>query len=249
MDEEGISMDEFKDAFEKGNMFASGIGKCLLLSTSRPDLTAAAVDYEKSTIVAKLDPTLAPKTSALSLQTLAPGVKVGMRMPSVKVLSQSDARPWHLQELLRSNGTWRLLLFPGDVTLPEPKKRLDALCERLSSPSSLLKRFTPRDARYDSVVEVLTVHAGKRHAVDLFDFAEVLRPYDEVDGWDYGKVFVDDESYHEGHGRLYETFGIGREEGCLVVLRPDQYVSYVGRLEDYEGVDRFFSGFMRERNV
>lgn len=28
MDEEGISMATFKDAFEKGNMFASGIGKC-----------------------------------------------------------------------------------------------------------------------------------------------------------------------------------------------------------------------------
>ena len=27
MDEEGISMAEFKDAFEKGNQFASGIGK------------------------------------------------------------------------------------------------------------------------------------------------------------------------------------------------------------------------------
>lgn len=27
MDEEGISMEAFKDAFEKGNMFASGIGK------------------------------------------------------------------------------------------------------------------------------------------------------------------------------------------------------------------------------
>ena len=27
MDEEGISMDEFKTAFEKGNMFASGIGE------------------------------------------------------------------------------------------------------------------------------------------------------------------------------------------------------------------------------
>ena len=27
MDEEGISMNEFKTAFEKGNMFASGIGK------------------------------------------------------------------------------------------------------------------------------------------------------------------------------------------------------------------------------
>ena len=27
MDEEGISMEEFKNAFQKGNMFASGIGK------------------------------------------------------------------------------------------------------------------------------------------------------------------------------------------------------------------------------
>lgn len=27
MDEEGISMDAFKEAFQKGNMFASGIGK------------------------------------------------------------------------------------------------------------------------------------------------------------------------------------------------------------------------------
>lgn len=31
MDEEGISMDEFKNAFEKGNMFASGIGMYSML--------------------------------------------------------------------------------------------------------------------------------------------------------------------------------------------------------------------------
>lgn len=29
MDEEGISMEVFKEAFEKGNMFASGIGKMI----------------------------------------------------------------------------------------------------------------------------------------------------------------------------------------------------------------------------
>jgi phenol 2-monooxygenase len=29
MDEEGISMEEFKMAFQKGNMFASGIGKTM----------------------------------------------------------------------------------------------------------------------------------------------------------------------------------------------------------------------------
>lgn len=31
MDAEGISMEEFKAAFEKGNMFASGIGRKSLL--------------------------------------------------------------------------------------------------------------------------------------------------------------------------------------------------------------------------
>lgn len=31
MDEEGVSMEEFKRAFEKGNEFASGIGKYRIL--------------------------------------------------------------------------------------------------------------------------------------------------------------------------------------------------------------------------
>lgn len=31
MDEAGINMKEFKEAFEKGNMFASGIGEILIL--------------------------------------------------------------------------------------------------------------------------------------------------------------------------------------------------------------------------
>ena len=34
MDEAGISMDQFKDAFEKGNLFASGVGKCTVLLVS-----------------------------------------------------------------------------------------------------------------------------------------------------------------------------------------------------------------------
>jgi phenol 2-monooxygenase len=36
MDEEGISMEEFKDAFQKGNLFASGIGKFPCLSNFPP---------------------------------------------------------------------------------------------------------------------------------------------------------------------------------------------------------------------
>uniref|UniRef100_A0A4E9DWX9 Phenol 2-monooxygenase n=1 Tax=Gibberella zeae TaxID=5518 RepID=A0A4E9DWX9_GIBZA len=227
MDEEGISMDEFKEAFEKGNLFASGI----------------AVDYEKSVIVAKPDSTSADD-NILKRQALAPQIKLGMRVPSVKVLNQSDARPWHLQGLLPRNGTWRLLIFPGNIDLECQNKRMKTLCDKLSAQSSFLKRFTPPSARYDSVIEVLTIHASERQCHDLFDFPEVLRPYDEIDGWDYNKIFADDKSYHEGHGQLYQNFGIKPDEGCVVVLRPDQYVALVGYLDDYEALDSFFSGFM-----
>ncbi|KAH6984493.1 FAD binding domain-containing protein [Ilyonectria sp. MPI-CAGE-AT-0026] len=233
MDEEGISMEEFKNAFQKGNLFASGI----------------AVDYDKSAIVSKPDaPTNAADDVARS-HPLATELNIGQRIPSVKVLNQSDARPWHLQELLRSNGTWRVILFPGDVSQTAQKDRMNSLCEAMSGPSSFLNRFRPTGSRYDSVIEVLTVHAAKRADVDIFDFPDVLRPYDEVEGWDYNKVFVDDESYHEGHGQLYQNFGISRDEGCVVVLRPDQYISYVGKIDDYKSIDSFFSGFMLPQNT
>lgn len=165
-------------------------------------------------------------------------------MPSVKVLNQSDARPWHLQELLRSNGTWRVLLFAGDVGTAKQKSKMLKLAESLAAPQSFLRRYTPPGGRYDSVFEVLTIHAGERTDFSILDFPEVLRPYDELDGWDYNKIFVDAESYHEGHGQIYETFGIDPQEGCVVVLRPDQYVSYVGAMDDYASIDSFFSAFM-----
>lgn len=184
-----------------------------------------------------------------STQALAPKVKVGMRMPSVKVLNQSDARPWHLQERLPSNGTWRVMVFAGDVGDAGQKARMLRLADGLAAPTSFLRRYTPAAARYDSVFEVLTVHAAPRASVTIFDFPEVLRPFDELDGWDYNKIFVDDESYHEGHGRIYEEFGIDTKEGCVIVLRPDQYVSYVGALDDYASIDKFFSSFMLSREA
>lgn len=170
-----------------------------------------------------------------------------MRIPSVKVLNQSDARPSHFQELLPSNGTWRVVVFPGDVTQPRQKERLARLGEKLIAKNSFLKRYTPPTFRYDSVIELLIVHCAPRQEVIIFDFPEAFRPYDEVDGYDYWKIFVDAESYHEGYGKIYEYFGIDPQEGCAMIIRPDQYLSYVGKVDAYEDMDRFFSGFMVEQ--
>lgn len=238
VDEEGISMEVFKDAFVKGNLFASGI----------------AVEYGASMIIARDGDSKKQgdgtevfgqqERRAHSRQELATRIRVGMRMPSFKVLNQSDARPWHFQELLRSNGTWRVVIFAGDIKNSDQRRKIDALGARLSAEGSFLKRFTPHGQRYDSVLEVITVHASPRQEVTIFDLPEAFRPWDDESGWDYWKVYVDDSSYHEGHDEAYKNYGIDTTKGCAIILRPDQYVSWIGAVDDYDSMDMFLSGFM-----
>lgn len=248
MDEAGISMDEFKDAFEKGNLFASGIavdyGRSLLVAKSGSSADqgdGTEVMGDNAVVAATSTPHLATSTPHLATK-----INLGMRMPSFKVLSQADARPWHLQELLKSNGRWRILVFPGAIlSSPTLTANLHTLGTQLAGPDSFLRRYTPPDQALDSVIEVLAIHASPRKEVDLFAFPPIFRPFSDTEGFDYAKVFVDDDSYHEGHGRAYENYGVDPAVGCMVVLRPDQYVSWVGGVEDYVEMERFFKGFMR----
>lgn len=241
MDEAGISMEEFKQAFEKGNEFASG----------------TAVNYGASVIVAKEGDAAAQGDGSdvklkgdrtIGKQQLASNIKMGMRMNSFKVLNQADARPWHFQERLPSDGRWRVVVFAGDISQAQQMERVQTLGQKLASEKSFLRRFTPPGKKIDSVIEVLTIHSAPRAKTELFDLPDIFHPFDEREGWDYWKVYVDDVSYHEGHGEAYKNYGVNPQKGCLVVLRPDQYISWIGDLEDTADLDKFFSGFMKTRS-
>ncbi|KAF4636696.1 hypothetical protein G7Y89_g1386 [Cudoniella acicularis] len=227
MDETGISMQEFKDAFEKGNLFASGVavdyGASILVAkdgdaAEQGDGTDVSVSKEGGRIIGKSD--------------LATNIKMGMRFPSFQVLNQADARPWQFQEWLKSDGRWRIVVFAGNVSVPTQKKRIDSLGASLSAPDSFLHRFTPKDKPIDSVIEIFTIHSAKRAETELFDFPEIMRPFKKGEGWDYWKVFVDDVSYHEGYGDAYKGCGVDKEKGCSVVVRPDGYVGWIGEIEN-----------------
>ena len=62
---------------------------------------------------------------------------------------------------------------------------------------------------------------------------------------DLHKTFVDEESFNSGHGHCYDHFGIDPQEGAVLIVRPDNYVSKVTTLDDYEGVGDFFTGFVK----
>jgi phenol 2-monooxygenase len=223
---------------------------------SKTDI-ALAVDYGASLIVAKegstteqgdgTDVSSSRANSAVSQEKYASKIKLGMRMPSFKVLNQSDARPWHFQELLKSNGRWRVAIFTGNILTSSQKKKIWALGDKLAAQDSFIRKYTPAGKSISSVIEVLAVHSAPRTEADLFSFPPIFRPFSETSGFDYSKLFVDDESYHEGHGHAYEEYGVDPQVGCAVILRPDQYVGWIGAVDDYEMMARYFAGFMRER--
>ena len=248
LDQEGIDLKTFKQVFDKGNLFASGCAvdyspNLIVAKSSIPDSDHAAFSATKAATRASRD-----SPAVLGKQHLAPNMPIGMRVPSYKVLNQSDARPRHLQELLPSNGSWRLLVFAGDVLDPVQLARYQALGSALDAPHSCYHRFTGSDEPVDSRFEVITIHSSPRKQVELLSLPEVFHPFSEETGWDYNKVFVDDMSYHEGHGSAYENYGIDRRTGCVVIVRPDQYVSWIGELEDVDDVDKFFGSFMKPQS-
>ena len=212
-----------------------------------------SVDYGPNVLIAKPGDSIAEgdgtdvglsggaERPVVGKQDLAPNIKLGLRFPSAQVLNHSDSRPWHLAQFLRSDGRFRILFFAGNLQDRTQWRRVVDFCNSISDSQSFLSRFTPPTGKLDSVIEILTIHSGPRVGLDLLSLPEILRPFDKTTGWDYDKVFVDDESYHEGHGEAYKKWGIEKEMGCVVILRPDQHVGWIGELEDIEEMDKYFS--------
>ncbi|KAI1174156.1 FAD binding domain-containing protein [Nemania sp. FL0916] len=173
----------------------------------------------------------------------AKNLVVGMRFPSALVVRVGDARHVWLTRAMLADGRWHVVVFAGDMGDGEGMRRLEKLATDLEA---LIHAFTPAGADSDSVFNILLVLASKRAAVELEDIPGVFTP---VTGkWklrDVLKVFVDDEGYNSSHGHAYETYGIDPNQGALVVIRPDQYISRIGALDDVQGIETFFGGFLR----
>jgi phenol 2-monooxygenase len=46
-------------------------------------------------------------------------------------------------------------------------------------------------------------------------------------------------------GDIFDMRGIHREQGCMIVVRPDQYVAHVLPLDGYDELAAFFAGVLR----
>ena len=177
----------------------------------------------------------------LAHQHLAQGFVVGTRFHSAPVIRLADAKPMQLGHVIKADGRWRLFLFAGAASDREPG--LSALCAYLAdAPDSPLRRITPDRADIDSIIDVRAVMQEPHRSLALGTFPALLAPRKGKHGLvDYEKVFCPDSRA----GDIFDLRGIDRAAGCLVVVRPDQYVATVLPLDAYDELASFFENVMR----
>lgn len=166
-------------------------------------------------------------------QDLATRITIGKRIPHGTFVNHADGRSMEVHDVLPSNGQWRLFAFPGDMRNVTARERFETLGKTLKGRDSPLQVYTRNGVDSNSILEVFTVHTCPRHEMSLLDLPEVFHPWNTELGWDYGKVFTDEQAYQNpiNTGHLYKDYGIG-QEGCVVLLRPDQHVCVISKMED-----------------
>ena len=177
-------------------------------------------------------------TASATHQALATGFPIGMRFHSAPVVRVADGKPMQLGHVARADGAWRMYVF-ADAS----EKRLRALTEYLQeSDDSPVTRFTRERTAIDSVIDVIGVFQKPHHEVEIDDLHGILLPHKGRFGMiDYEKVYSPD--CKQGPN-IFDLRGINREQGAMVVVRPDQYVANVLPLDAYEELGAFFGRFM-----
>ena len=183
-------------------------------------------------------------TGELAHQDLATGLHIGKRFHSVPATRIGDGKQVQLGSALLADGRWRLIAFAGVADRGAADSPIGKLCSYLTESSeSLLKRYTPAGSDVDAVFDVRAVFQQNHHHFAVTDLPELLFPRKGKLGLrDYEKAFCAIDGVQKN---IYDLRGIDKQNGCLVVVRPDQYIAQVLPLNATANLETFFEGFMQ----
>ncbi|SDZ45711.1 FAD-binding monooxygenase [Herbiconiux ginsengi] len=175
-------------------------------------------------------------------QALAAGFPIGKRFKSALVVRVADGNPIHLGHHHRADGRWRLYAFPGVAAAGQGGEPAFAQwAEWLAvSPDSPVVAYTPTGTDRDSVFDVKVVYPQVHTEVDIATVPAIFLPRVGPFGLiDYEKVYAGAPG-----DAIHDQRGIDRRDGCVVVVRPDQYVAHVLPFTATTELAEFFAGNM-----
>ncbi|EJF59085.1 hypothetical protein DICSQDRAFT_65759 [Dichomitus squalens LYAD-421 SS1] len=206
--QDGVTHEEFLEAFQTFGLFTSGIG----------------VHYESSPITAD------------HYQSVATKLIVGERLVPHDFIRAADARPYNIQDLLPSDARFKVLVFVGNTPDKAQAARVQALADWMVRPDRFLVRFGKGDSA--KVFDIWSISSAKKRDVNYIDLPPLFRPH-----WSH--VLLDDtDMYARVGGGGYDAYGIDKQEGAIVIVRPDGYVGMVAPYERVKDVDAYFASFM-----
>ena len=214
---DGAGMPRFQKQFIENLEFTGGL----------------AVKYDPSALVAET-----------AHQALAKGLEVGRRFHSAPVVRVADAMQMQLGHVAEADGRWRIYAFAGEADGSAAGSAIHKLADWLQSdPASPVVRHTRQDEDIDAVIDVRAVFQQTFDELAYEDMPALLKPVKGRLGLqDHEKVFCVD---HKGLGDIFEMRGIDRSRGCMVVVRPDQYIAHVVPLDGFGELSGFFNGILK----
>ena len=212
----GVDPKEFQRYFERHGRFTAGMG-----TKYRPSLICGVATH----------------------QHLAAGFEIGTRFHSAPVVRIADAKPVQLGHAGKADGRWRLYAFAGSQDHHNAEIGVHALCRFLQeSPDSPVRRYARAGDDADAVFDLRAIFQPSHHELAYESMPALLRPLKGRYGLcDYEKVFSPDL---KSNLDIFELRRIDRQQGALVVVRPDQYVAHVLPLDAHRELAAFFANFM-----
>lgn len=176
-------------------------------------------------------------------QHLARGLRIGARLHSAPVIRLADARPVELGHAIEADGRWRIFAFAGSDEPASSGSGIRNLCAFLGgSPHSPLLRYRHAGEDIDATIDLRAVFQQSHRELALENMPPLLLPAKGRLGLrDYEKMFCADRK----DGRdIFDLRQIDRQTGCMVLVRPDQYVAHVLPLDAHVELAAFFERFM-----
>lgn len=182
-------------------------------------------------------------TGRSTWQGLATGFEIGTRFHSAPVIRLGDAKCVHIGHTIKADTRWHLYAFAGVGDLDAPNSTVVKLCNYLENdPNSPILKHTPEGADIDSVISVYGIFQQSHRDLNFEAMPSLLKPLKgKFQIKDYEKMFCPDLKNGKD---IYDMRGIDREKGCIVIVRPDQYVAHILPLDAFEDLTKFFAGFL-----
>jgi len=182
-------------------------------------------------------------TGESTYQNLAKGFTIGERFHSERVIRLADAKPVHLGHAVKADGRFRIFAFCGSDDPTDSNAPIRRLCDFLSEdPHSPIRRYTRNTEDIDAVIDLRAIFQQSHRDLAIERMPALLLPRKgRYALHDYDKMFCPDP-----RSDIFETHGIDRDAGCMVIVRPDQYAAHVLPLDAHQPLASYFDGFMLE---